>query len=203
MLDLLFVRLATGTSEPRPRASLVALHHETGEALARYYLRQTGRPHPAPFPRGVHGKPRLSDRDDLFFNISHAGEIVVVAFSDREIGVDVERHGRARLDVSSRFFHPDEHAMLLAADEVTRERLFTELWAIKESFVKYLGTGISRPLSSFRVSREGPRVVLYEEAVALPLHVHACPLAPGHACFTCGESPSLPRLQEVEPGSFS
>jgi 4'-phosphopantetheinyl transferase len=197
MLDVLFVRLPADAGENLSRVPLAALHHETGEALVRFYLRRSGFAHPGAFPRGAHGKPLLAGRDDLFFNISHSGALVVAAFSDREIGVDVERHGRTRLEVASRFFHAEEYEMLRAAGEGARAELFTDLWAIKESFIKCLGMGFSRPLSTFRVDLSGGRVALYREAARLPVHVSRCEIAPGYSCFTCGEVPDLPRVEEL------
>ena len=47
------------------------------------------------------GKPLA---DNLFFNISHAGDYVVGVSSDREVGCDIEKIVDAPLGVSDRFF---------------------------------------------------------------------------------------------------
>jgi 4'-phosphopantetheinyl transferase len=197
MLHVLFVRLPANAGGHLARAPLATLHHEIGEALVRFYLRRTGFPHPGLFPKGPHGKPLLVGQDDLFFNVSHSGDMVVAAFSEYDLGVDIERHGRARLEVANRFFHPAEQEMIRAAAEVDRARLFADLWTIKESYVKYLGTGIPRGLPTFRVEFTGDSVAVHDEDATEPVHVCRCAIADGYSCFTCAEVPDPPRLEEI------
>lgn len=47
------------------------------------------------------GKPFA---DNLFFNVSHAGDYVVGVSSDREVGCDIEKIVDAPLEVADRFF---------------------------------------------------------------------------------------------------
>lgn len=43
---------------------------------------------------GAHGKPALAGNESLRFNLSHSGELAVIAVSgEREVGVDVQRLG--------------------------------------------------------------------------------------------------------------
>ncbi len=83
------------------------------------------------FELGAHGKPALALRGEarqvanLCFNLSHSGELMLVAVSaGREVGVDVER---------------------------TRERHtveFLRTWTMREAAVKCLGTGLgSAPIT--------------------------------------------------------
>jgi 4'-phosphopantetheinyl transferase len=135
--------------------------------------------------------------EGLFFNISHSGDYVVAAFSDREVGIDIEQRGRARVEVATRFFHPAEIAALLAAGEEERKRLFIDYWAIKESYLKYLGTGLTRPLSTFRVEIAPAGIHLHDERARLPLHVHPCRIDEAYSCFTCSETSSPPLVTEI------
>lgn len=97
------------------------------ELLARYL---DADPRALRFAPGPHGKPGLRDREagqggrgerpDLRFNLSHSGELMLVAITaGREVGVDVER-ARARC---------------------TAELLRT--WTTHEATVKCLGTGLA------------------------------------------------------------
>lgn len=108
---------------------------------------------------GAHGKPRLETGDPaliLEFNVSHAGNMVLMAFAaaGRPVGVDVERADRRvkPLDLAPRVLSPAEIRVLEDAPASQRARMFLTLWTVKEAAVKALGRGISMPLSSFTVT---------------------------------------------------
>ena len=75
------------------------------------------------------GKPYL-DKD--YISISHSGEYVVVAISDFNIGVDIQK------------IEYREKVVSLFSEEVTDEKMFTRLWTLKESYGKYLGIGLNK-----------------------------------------------------------
>jgi len=177
----------------------VALRRLSGEALVGIALREywdlslgTYR-----IGREEKGKPFIIGRENVFFNLSHSGEYVVCAVSDREIGVDIEKRAKARMEVAERFFHEREVRALRPLSEMDRDRLFFDYWAVKESFLKYTGTGLTRPLNSFVVMFTGERVSLYEGENELPLHVNPCPIDVGYACYVCGEYDRLPGIREI------
>ncbi|MBQ3427049.1 MAG: 4'-phosphopantetheinyl transferase superfamily protein [Clostridia bacterium] len=95
---------------------------------------------------GEYGKPYLTDNKDVFFNISHSGSVAVCAVSSRPVGVDVEelRHFDERLK-----------SYVYSADELGKDRSdsrCTRLWTIKESVMKYFGTGISLGAKKIHIS---------------------------------------------------
>ncbi len=92
------------------------------------------------------GKPLA---DNLFFNISHAGDYVVGVSSDREVGCDIEKIVDAPLGVSDRFFHLKEAEYIRSAED--KNRAFFTLWTLKESYMKMTGRGMDIPLDSFEV----------------------------------------------------
>jgi len=105
------------------------------------------------FQYGAHGKPSLAA--DLAFNVSHSGELALIACSRRgEIGVDIEEI-RLLTDadlVASQFFSPREVARLRALPLGMRNEAFFRCWTRKEAYVKALGEGLSRPLATFDVT---------------------------------------------------
>ena len=109
---------------------------------------------------GDNGKPYFSGRDDLFFNVSHSGKYCVCAFSDREVGVDIELI-RSFEDSLARFvFSEDEIKLARSEMFSSADEGMTRLWTVKESAMKYLGTGLSlepKKISTdgFSVSAEG------------------------------------------------
>ncbi|MBL8912625.1 MAG: 4'-phosphopantetheinyl transferase superfamily protein [Archangium sp.] len=104
------------------------------------------------FAFGPHGKPRLVS-GAVHFNVSHCRELIAVAISDREVGVDVEPIAARHLtdDVAKRVFGPRELEDLFALEgEARLERFFTR-WVLKESWVKATGIGIHDALPSFEL----------------------------------------------------
>jgi 4'-phosphopantetheinyl transferase len=134
--------------------------HVIGRALTRIALGRLLDRAPATlrFRYNDFGKPRLADVADecrLGFNISHSGELVLVALSaQRAIGVDVE-FSRKNLNVeeiAAHFFSALEHATLMALPSAQRPDAFFRCWTRKEAFIKARGEGLSLPLNGFDVT---------------------------------------------------
>jgi len=98
--------------------------------------------------RSNEGKPYIKD-NLIYFNISHAGDFVVCAFSKREIGIDIEQIKEINLEIAKRFFCQCEYENLLTQRTADQLDYFYSLWTLKESYIKWLGTGLSTPLDSF------------------------------------------------------
>ncbi|MCR5149614.1 MAG: 4'-phosphopantetheinyl transferase superfamily protein [Clostridiales bacterium] len=84
-----------------------------------------------------------------FFSISHSGDYVVLAVdTDREIGIDIQIMKESRLKAANKVFCTEEMRYLNCEDEIRR---FYTLWTLKESVMKYLGTGFALEPQSFSV----------------------------------------------------
>lgn len=97
------------------------------------------------FKYGPSGKPSLSDRDDIHFNISHSADLGLFAFSpDRPVGVDVEneRPVRRLLDVAQRFMTDDELRVLADTHPDKRNAAFLRSWVVREARLKAEGKGV-------------------------------------------------------------
>lgn len=100
-----------------------------------------------------HGKPQLQVAcamdDALHFNVSHAGEYVLIAVStDRHVGIDIERRD-ATLDI------PELEPHILSdaewrADMTQRPRFF-DCWTAKEAVLKAIGIGVAAHLRDLSV----------------------------------------------------
>lgn len=125
-----------------------ALRCVAAEALLRHALGRDA----ASVKKTPAGKPHIPERSDLFFNISHSGTWVVIAWGPSEVGVDVERIHRKGdpQNLMDRFFHPEERAYVLEREGEIPGR-FCEIWTGKESYLKYLGTGLGADLRSFSI----------------------------------------------------
>ena len=81
---------------------------------------------------GKNGKPYLSG-GEIFFNLSHSGNLSVCAVSDKEIGVDCEKVAPKKERVFQQVFND------LEREKAKTDKAFTEIWTQKESVVKYYG----------------------------------------------------------------
>ena len=89
-----------------------------------------------------------------YFNLSHSGEYVVLAVSDRPVGIDIEYKKRNFDSVAKRCFCKSEYNdNLKAAALEDREQRFLQYWTMKEAFIKHSGEGLSVPLNSFQIVR--------------------------------------------------
>src|SRR5688500_19575344 len=152
LLDRDECRRADRFVQDRDRRRSVVSHGMTRLVLGRCLRRPPGS---LRFTSNNWGKPALAGQANrLQFSLAHAGERGLLAVGlERQIGVDIEQHRPLRaLDLSRRFFSPDEHSVLqsLAPDE--QLPAFFRCWTRKESFLKALGAGLSFPLAGFEVS---------------------------------------------------
>jgi 4'-phosphopantetheinyl transferase len=99
--------------------------------------------------RGERGKPLLATAPErLAFNLSHSGELTLVAVSrGREVGVDVEREkpGRDLVALAERALPPEDAVAVRAAGDGERTRVFYALWTRHEARLKCLGIGLGKP----------------------------------------------------------
>ena len=136
-----------------------ALRCVTADALLRFALGTDA----YTVEKNHDGKPFIKDRPDFFYNLSHSGQWVVIAFGESEVGVDVEQ---IRMDadieaIAGRFFSSEEQQYIHAESSQSRNRFF-EVWAGKESYVKFLGTGLKKSMSSFSILSLEPDVHLHQ-----------------------------------------
>jgi phosphopantetheinyl transferase len=71
-----------------------------------------------------------------------------LAFSQKRIGVDVEGvQGSTSLPLA--LLHPDEQTWILQKPLDEQAQAFTQLWTLKEAYLKAKGLGLKQPLDSF------------------------------------------------------
>ncbi len=104
------------------------------------------------FVENEFGKPRLVDRPDIHFSLSHSQDRALLAVSEGlEVGADLEGvRSVDHLGLARRYFHPNEVAAI--ERHADPQAAFFQIWTLKEAVVKALGTGLSIPLDEFEVS---------------------------------------------------
>jgi len=98
------------------------------------------------------GKPRIAGQDHFHYNLSHSGNRVVIAWGDSPIGADVQQMhmDTGKEELARQFFTKDEQDYIFEQPELTQTR-FYRVWTGKESYLKYLGTGLKVSLDSFSI----------------------------------------------------
>ena len=102
------------------------------------------------FDYSIYGKPSLVS-SNLQFNLSHSGKWVVCAVGDSKLGVDVEVVRSLQYQDIYKSFSLYERNYLESLSSQCKQSSFFKLWTLKESFVKFIGTGINYPFSNFSI----------------------------------------------------
>ena len=111
-----------------------------------------------PRAEGEHGKPFLSYRPAIHYNISHSGKYVVCILADQEVGIDIQIHRKANYErMLKRMVPEDEYNEILASADM-QERFF-EQWVLREAYIKWTGEGLSRDLRTISMN-EGSSMLL-------------------------------------------
>lgn len=92
---------------------------------------------------GKHGKPYLKNYSDVYFNISHSGKYDYVC--RRRYGNGRRYSGACKSQTSycEAFFSENEYKKIENICEPQKaDKLFFDMWSVKESYVKATGEGI-------------------------------------------------------------
>ena len=95
-------------------------------------------------------KPYFAHACNIDFNISHSGDHVVCAISDRcRVGIDLEKIEYIDIENFAKYFTEKEWICINISSDSTRE--FYRFWTRKEAVVKADGRGLHIPLLDFEI----------------------------------------------------
>ncbi len=168
---------------------------------------------PALLPLGAlaSGKPVLradGGPHPLRFNLSHSGELVLIALAwDREVGVDVERarEGLDAVPIVRRFFTANEASAFERLPPDQQAAAFYCAWTRKEAFIKARGETLARALQSFEVSFDPahPSPLLRRQPPTDDLarwQIYTLPIGPGYHASLALDDPACPvHLHRASP----
>lgn len=84
------------------------------------------------------GKPYL---DDINFNISHSYDYVIVAVSQNNVGIDIEKIRKVKLSIMNIFCTDNEKQYIF--NSKNKYLAFWKIYTLKEAYFKMLGTDLS------------------------------------------------------------
>lgn len=103
---------------------------------------------------GHHGKPRLAaSLPRLEFNVSHSGQLALIALGRTPLGIDLEHLDRPLdwRELAPACCHPDELPALRRMPDPDGHRQFLRLWTLREAYVKGTGEGLSQSPADIRL----------------------------------------------------
>lgn len=122
------------------------------------------------------GKPYLADHSELFFNVSHSGDYTVLALSNREVGVDIQKWRPVSDSFMNRILHVQESC------DRGEEELFS-IWSAKEAYVKCTGEGLHKDFRQLFTDYRNELVTDTQTGISLP--VIQLKLLPGYSVSVC------------------
>lgn len=126
------------------------------------------------------GKPHLTGDDAVQFNLSHSGEMVMLAVTHGgPIGVDIEafRELPRRDQIAKGILGAGELSRYEELSDAERQTAFFTIWTRKEAIVKAVGRGLCFPLTDVEVSFSADAHVLrFGECVSDDIPWHLSPI---------------------------
>lgn len=98
------------------------------------------------------GKPFCKSHPGIYFSLSHSEDFLALAVGDREVGIDIEKIREAKEKLIKRVCCENEKQKIFSSENP--DKAFTEIWTKKEAYLKALGTGIDRELTSIDTTDE-------------------------------------------------
>ena len=126
----------------------------TKKILANYLDKKLNRIH---YCYNRFGKPGLSSEINpmnLNFNISHSGDLGIIAISkNNPVGIDIEQILELNdLDnLMDLIFTESEIKQIDLLDHFDKTKMFYKIWTAKEAFVKAIGQGLSFPVKNIEL----------------------------------------------------
>lgn len=104
------------------------------------------------YVEGEHGKPEIEGHPELHFSLSHSGTLVACAMGNVPLGVDVQTFVSLRDSLVDYTLSEAEKTHLRSIiDTKDQQAYFTQLWALKESYAKATGRGLSHSFPAFDI----------------------------------------------------
>lgn len=143
-----------------------------------------------------YGKPFLKN-NKIFFNLSHSGRWVVCGWSNSEIGVDIEKIDKVNTDIAESLFCKNEYEYIKSGEKYEQYKKFIQIWTLKESYIKYIGKGLTVPLNSFCIKKDGDFFTIESNKNIEKIYLKQIEFADGYYLTECSEDETSIEVQEI------
>ena len=110
------------------------------------------------------GKPYIADIPGFYFSLSHSGEYVLCAVDSNETGADLQRMDRDVKDnLAKKVMTGNEYGTYMELSPQDKQKEFYRVWAIKESFCKLTGKGLSQDFREIEAEKINCYTNLFKE----------------------------------------
>ena len=144
-------------------------------------------PQDIPFKMNEYGKQGLAG-EERQFNITHSGEFILAAIGDKPVGIDVEKNENRDFSLFRDIWGEGQHAHF----ELNDCRSFYKVWTAKESYAKYLGTGLHSNMEEIILQRDNSIIDQGKETGIAVKYIH---LHRDYTCAVCSK-------EEIESITF-
>ena len=102
--------------------------------------------------------PRLK-KDFGYISLSHCDDLILLVWSDKNIGADIERKDRkvSKYLVMKRFFKKYEE--LYFSDTKSIDKNFMDIWVINESIIKYQKTSLFLGIKDWEINLQNNKSI--------------------------------------------
>lgn len=120
------------------------------------------------FTYNKQGKPAVANSQKLQFNLSHSGDLALLAIGKGyPMGVDIEHYSsRPYEGIAKSLFSAQEFEEFKKVPALFKTAVFFHVWSQKEAFIKACGLGLSYPTKEFTVPTALPTKQLVKD------HIH-------------------------------
>ncbi|MBS4933159.1 MAG: 4'-phosphopantetheinyl transferase superfamily protein [Clostridiales bacterium] len=144
----------------------------------------------------TYGKPVLKGRN-LYFSLSHSNRWVVCGWNNNEIGVDIEKISKINIDIAKLLFCETEYKYIISGGQYEQYKRFMQIWTLKESYIKYVGKGLSIPLNSFCIKKNANGLTIESENNREKLYLKQVEFSDGYFLAECSGDKSCIEVQEI------
>lgn len=149
-------------------------HHQRRYATARTSLRMilarylNQAPESIDFSYNTYGKPSVIHYSKIQFNLSHSGDLALLAVGKNcSLGIDLESYSaRPYTGIAKNLFSKQEFEEFIKTPQELKTAVFFHIWSQKEAFIKACGLGLSYPTQKFSV----PTTIPTHQLVDDPIH---------------------------------
>lgn len=143
-----------------------------------------------------YGKPFLKNIP-LYFNLSHSNKWVACGWSNNEIGVDIEKINKINIDIAKSSFCEAEYNYIKSGKKNEQYKKFIQIWTLKESYIKYIGKGLTIPLNSFCVKKNMDHFNIESNGNIESVYLKQLEFSDDYYLAECSKNESSIEVQEI------